>query len=197
MAGATRRPRLLLLGAVGVVLFVAYSNVASLLLARSFAREREFSLRSALGAGRARLIRQLLTESLMLSATGALVGVLIAELGIRFVKKFGPSNIPRLGEVNLDWRVFGFTLLITLFVGVLFGLAPAFAAARRNLSESLKEGGYRATVGHAGRRIRQALLVGEVALALVLVIAAGLLTRTFFRLLSAGGGFNPEQVLTF
>jgi predicted permease len=197
VAGDTRRPLLLLLGAVGIVLLVACSNVASLLLARSLAREKEFSLRSALGAARLRLIRQLLTESLLLSTAGALAGVLVAEFGVRFVKTFGPSNIPRLGEVNLDWRVFAFTFLITLFVGILFGLAPAFAAARRNLSESVREGGHRTTAGHAGQKIRQALLVCEVAMALVLVIAAGLLTRTFLRLLSAGGGFNAEHVLTF
>lgn len=197
VAGDTRRPLLLLLGAVGIVLLVACSNVASLLLARSLAREKEFSLRSALGAGRVRLIRQLLTESLVLSAAGALAGISVAELGIRFVKAIGPSNIPRLGEVSLDWRVFSFTFFVTLLVGILFGLAPAFAVAHQNLSESLKEGGHRATSSHAGQKIREALLVCEVALALVLVVAAGLLTRTFFRLLSAGGGFNPEHVLTF
>jgi predicted permease len=197
VAGDTRRPLLLLLGAVGIVLLVACSNVASLLLARSLAREKEFSLRSALGAARLRLIRQLLTESFLLSAAGALAGVLVAELGVRFVKIFGPSNIPRLSEVDLDWRVFAFTFLVTLFVGILFGLAPAFSAARRNLSESLKEGGHRTTAGHAGQKIRQSLLICEVALALVLVTAAGLLTRTFLRLLTAGGGFNAENVLTF
>jgi putative ABC transport system permease protein len=197
VAGDTRLPLLLMLGAVGIVLLVSCSNVASLLLARSLAREKEFSLRSALGAGRVRLIRQLLTESLLLAAGGAIAGIWIAELGIRLVKTFGPANIPRLREVSLDWRVFAFTFFITLLVGILFGLAPAFAAARQNLSESLKEGGHRTTTGQAGQKIRQALLVCEVALALVLVIAAGLLTRTFFRLLSIGGGFNPEHVLTF
>lgn len=197
VAGDTRRPLLLLLGAVGIVLLLACSNVASLLLARSLAREKEFSLRSALGAGRIRLIRQLLTESLLLSAAGALAGILVAELGIRFVKTFGPSNIPRLREVSLDWRVFAFTFLVTLLVGIFFGLAPAFAAADQILSESLKEGGHRTTSSHAGQKIRQALLACEVALALVLVIAAGLLTRTFLHLLSAEGGFNPERVLTF
>jgi putative ABC transport system permease protein len=192
VAGETRRPLLLLLGAVGIVLLVA-----CLMLARSLVRERDFSLRSALGAGCIRLIRQILTESLLLATVGALIGILVADLGIRFVKTFGPSNIPRLREVSLDWRVFAFTFFITLGVGILFGLARAFAAARQNLSESLKEGGHRTTSSHAGQKIRQALLVCEVALALMLVVAAGLLTRTFFRLLSTGGGFNAEHVLTF
>jgi putative ABC transport system permease protein len=152
---------------VGVVLLIACSNVASLLLARSLGRRREFTLRAALGAGSQRLIRQLLTESLLLAAAGGAAGILLAELGIAFVKTFGPSNIPRLAGVALDWQVFAFTIGITLVTGILFGLAPAIPAARDNLADALREG--QRSVGNAiGPKIRKALLVSEVALALVL-----------------------------
>jgi putative ABC transport system permease protein len=197
VAGDTGRPLLLILGAVGVVLLIACSNVASLLLARSLGRRREFTLRAALGAGSRRLIRQLLTESLLLAAAGGAAGILLAELGIQFVKTFGPSNIPRLSDVALDWQVFAFALGLTLFTGILFGLAPAIPATRDNLADALREGGQRSVGNAAGPRIRKALLVSEVALALVLVVAASLLTQTFFRLLRVDPGFRPDRVLTF
>jgi putative ABC transport system permease protein len=197
VTGDTRRPLLLILGAVGVVLLIACSNVASLLLARSLGRSREFTLRTALGAGRLRLIRQLLTESLLLAAAGGAVGIALAELGIDFVKTFGPTNIPRLGEIALDWQVFAFALGVTLFTGILFGLAPAIPATRDNLADALRDGGQRSIGNATGPKIRKALLVSEVALALVLVIAASLLTQTFFRLLSVDPGFRPARVLTF
>ncbi|HXA66651.1 MAG TPA: ABC transporter permease [Bryobacteraceae bacterium] len=197
VAGDTRRPLLLILGAVGVVLLIACSNVASLLLARSLGRRREFTLRAALGAGNARLLRQLLTESLLLAVAGGAVGVLLAELGIEFVTTFAPSNIPRLADVALDFQVFAFALGITLVTGILFGLAPAIPATRENLADALREGGQRSVDNAAGPKIRKALLVSEVALALVLVIAASLLTQTFFRLLRADPGFRPARVLTF
>jgi len=197
VGGETRRPLLLVLGAVGVVLLIACSNVANLLLTRSLARRREFTLRAALGAGRGRLIRQLLTESLLLAAFGGALGLLLAEAGVNFVKAFGPASIPRLREVSLDPAVFSFTLGVTLLTGVLFGLAPAFAAARENLVEALKEGGQRAGAGPASQGARNSLLISQVALALVLVIAAGLLVRTFAQLLRSDSGFNPSRVLTF
>ena len=197
VAGDTRRPLLLILGAVGVVLLIACSNVASLLLARSLARRREFTLRAALGAGNARLLRQLLTESLLLAAAGGAVGVLLAELGIEFLTTFAPSNIPRLADVALDFQVFAFAFGVTFVTGILFGLAPAIPATREDLADALREGGQRSVGNTAGPKIRKALLVSEVALALVLVIAASLLTQTFFRLLSVDPGFRPARVLTF
>ncbi|MGH9747500.1 MAG: ABC transporter permease [Candidatus Acidiferrales bacterium] len=196
-AGDTRTPLLLLLGAVGVVLLIACANVANLLLARSLGRRKEFTLRSALGAAQGRLIRQLLTESVLLALVGGIVGLILGEAAIRFVKIFGPLNVPRLHELQLDPRVFAFTLAITLLTGILFGLAPALGAANENLVETLKEGGQRSGSGPGRQKIRSALLVSEVALALVLVIAAGLLVRTFFHLLEVDPGFNSTRVLTF
>jgi putative ABC transport system permease protein len=195
--GDTRRPLQLMLSAVGIVLLIACSNVANLLLTRSLARRKEFTLRAALGAGPARLIRQLLTESLLIAIAAGGVGILIAYAGIYFVKALGPSNIPRLREVTLDLPVLAFALGISLATGILFGLAPAIGAARENLVDSLKEGNQRSGGSRITPRLRNALLVSQVALALVLVIAAGLLTRTFFQLLGADGGFNAERVLTF
>jgi putative ABC transport system permease protein len=197
VAGDTRLPLLLMLGAVGVVLLIACSNVANLLLARSMGRKREFTLRAALGAGRGRLTRQLLTESLLLAGTGGVVGILLAQAGIYFVKVFGPSNIPRLREVGIDLPVSAFALAVTIITGILFGLVPAMAAGRENLAESLKEGGQTSMGRSTGGRLRKALLVLEVALAFVLVVAAGLLSRTFFSLLNTDGGFNANHVLTF
>jgi len=187
VAGDTQRPFGLMLGAVGIVLLIACSNVANLVLARSLGRNREFTLRAALGASRSRLVRQLLTESLLIAIAAGAFGTLVAHVGIDFVKAYGPSNIPRLREVRLDPLVFAFALCVSLATGILFGLAPAFGATRKDLASSLKEGG-RSSAGTP---------VSQVALALVLVVSAGLLTRTFFRLLGANGGFNPLRVLTF
>jgi putative ABC transport system permease protein len=197
IAGDMRRPLLLILGAVGVVLLIACSNVAGLLLSRSLARRKEFTLRAALGAGKWRLMRQVLTESLVLAGIGGIGGVLIAKVAVHFVKFFAPPNIPRLDEVSLDIRVVSFALAITFVTGILFGLAPTIAGSRDNLVESLKEGGQRSGSSPAGAKLRNGLLISEVALALVLVISAGLLTRTFFHLLSVDPGFNPTRVLTF
>ena len=197
VVGDTRRPLLLILAAVGIVLLIASSNVASLLLTRSLGRKREFTLRSALGAGRRRLIRQLLTESLLLAAIGGVAGIALAEVSLYALKILGPTNIPRLRDVSLEPRVFFFAIAITLVAGILFGLAPALASSRENLVESLKESGQRSGAGAAHSKIRNALLVSEVALALVLVISAVLLVRTFHRMLEADAGFNPTRVLTF
>ena len=196
-SGETRRPLLLLLGAVGVVLLISCANVANLLLARSLGRRREFTLRSALGAAQGRLIRQLLTESIALAIVGGFAGFLLGEAAIQFVKTFGPLNIPRLHEVSLDFGVLAFTVAITILTGLLFGLAPAVGTARENLVETLKEGGHRSGAGPGREKLRSALLVSEVALALVLVIAAGLLIRTFSHLLKVDPGFNATRVLTF
>jgi len=197
VVGDTERPLLLILGAVGVVLLIATSNVASLVLGRSLARKQEFTLRGALGAGRGRLVRQVLTESVLLAGCGGAAGVALAEAGVHFVKIFGPATIGRLQEVSLDPRVMVFAVGVTLLTGILFGLGPALGSSRGNLAESLNEGGQRTSGGAAQPKLRNALLVGQVALALVLVISAGLLVRTFYGMLAAGGGFNPTRVLTF
>ncbi len=196
-AGDTRQPLLLILAAVGVVLLIACSNVASLLLTRSLNRKRELTVRAALGAGASRLVRQLLTESLVLASVGGLMGIFVAKAAIYIVKIFGPSSIPRLGEAGLDIRVLLFAFGVTLLTGVLFGMAPAIGATRENLVESLKDGGRRAGSNPAAQRTRNSLLVSQIALALVLVIATGLLTRTFYRLLSVDPGFHPAHALTF
>lgn len=197
VVGDTRVPLLLLLGAVGAVLLIACSNVASLLLTRSLVRRREFTVRAALGAGHRRLVRQVLTESLLLAIVAGIVGVGLGEAGIILVKIFGPANIPRLQGASLDLTVFLFAFAVTIATGILFGLAPAVSAIRKNLAESLKEGGQRSGGSPTGPRIRKFLIISQVALALVLVIAAGLVTKTFYRLLSVEGGFNAGQVLTF
>jgi predicted permease len=197
VAGDTRRPLLLMLCAVGVVLLIVCFNVASLLLTRSIGRQREFTLRAALGAGRSRVLRQLLTESLLLSAAGGVLGIVVATTGVLLVKRFGPSSIPRLHEAGADLRVFAFALGVTLLTGILFGLAPAIGATRVNLVESLKEGGQKSGSGASHPRLRNALVVSQIALALVLVVAAGLLIRSFYRLLGADAGFHAEHVLTF
>jgi putative ABC transport system permease protein len=179
---------------VGIVLLIACSNVASLVLARSLGRTREFTLRAALGAGRSRVMRQLLTESLVPAMAGGAIGIVFAEAAIHFVKVFGPANLPRLHEVTIDVRVLAFALGCSLFTGVLFGLAPAIGATGANLAESLNQGGQR-TAGTARTGIRKALLVCEISLAFVLVIVAGLLAQTFFHLLSVDAGFRAEHTL--
>jgi putative ABC transport system permease protein len=197
VVGDTRLPLMLMLGAVGAVLLIACSNVASLLLTRSLVRRREFTVRAALGAGHRRLVRQVLTESLLLGVAAGVLGVLLGAAGIYLVKIFGPANIPRLQEASLDPLVFGFACAITIITGILFGMAPAIGAVRKNLAESLKEGGQRTGGTPAGPIVRKALIISQVALALILVIASGLVTKTFVRLLSVDSGFNAQHVLTF
>jgi putative ABC transport system permease protein len=197
VAGDTRRPLLLMLGAVGIVLLIACGNVANLLLTRSMARARELGLRSALGAGGGRLVRQLTTESLLLSLVAGVAGVMLAAAGIRLVRALGPANIPRLSEVTLDVTVLMFALAVTTISGLACGLVPALAASREGLGQLLKEGSVRSSGGARAARVRNMLLVSEVALALVLVIASGLLVRTFVHLVHADAGFNAESVLTF
>jgi predicted permease len=196
VVGDTRQPLLLMLAAVGVLLLIAFSNVASLVLARSLGRKQEFVLRGALGAGRMRLLRQLLTESLLLGGIGAVAGILVAQLALFCVRNLGPSNIPRLQEATLDPRVLLFTVGITLVTGIVFGLVPAVGISRENLEEAVKDGG-RAGRSRAHSRLRNILVVAQVALALVLVISAGLLVRTFHQMLTADSGFNASRVLTF
>ena len=197
VTGTTARPLLLILSAMAVVLLIACFNVANLLIARSLDRQREFSLRAALGAGRRRLISQLMVENLTLAILGGLAGLLIAQLGIGFVRAYGPASLPRLRGVQLDPAVFAFALGVSLLTGLLFGLLPAVSASRTNLAECLRESGQRTGASPAAARIRNGLLISQVALALVLVISAGLLVQTFYRLFAADPGFNPEHVLTF
>jgi len=193
----TRRPLLLLFGAVCVVLLISCSNVAGLTLNRSLGRRNEFALRGALGARRGRLIGQLMIESLLLALTGGILGMAFAEASLILARRFGPDTIPHLHEVSLDVRVIAFAFGITLFTGLLFGLAPAFGATRMNLVEALKEGGKRSGGNPSAPRIRNALLVSQVALALVLVVSAGLLVRTFSHLINAPSGFDATRVVTF
>jgi predicted permease len=197
VAGDLKRPLLLLLLAVGAVLLIVCFNMASLLLTRSITRQHEFTLRAALGAGRRRILRQLLTESLMLAAAGSFLGLGFATAAIWATKTFGPSTIPRLQEAAPDLRVFAFVLVATLLTGIFIGFTPALSAIRINLVESLKSGGQKAGTGNNQSRLRNTLVVFQITLALVLVIASGLLIRSFYYLLNSDGGFRSEHVLTF
>jgi predicted permease len=184
---------LALLGAVGCVLLIACANVANLLLSRSAARQREFAVRAALGAGRMRLVRQLLAESLLLGLAGGAAGLLLAALTLRSIIRIAPS-VPRIEDVAIDWRVLLFTVAISLAVSVVFGLAPAFSAARADLNDALKSGAPSTTARN--RILRNSLVIAELALSLVLLAGAGLLMQTLWRLQHIDPGIVPEHVLT-
>jgi putative ABC transport system permease protein len=187
---------LVLFGAVGLVLLLACANVANLLLVRASVRQREIALRTALGAGRWRILRQLLTESVILGLCGGVAGLALAAAGTRLVARYGPERIPFLKEVSLDGRVFAFAILASLLTGILFGLAPALAAFRARLSETLKEGSIAAGESRCRNRFRGALVVIEVAIAMLLTIGATLTMRTLLRLQATNPGFDAEGVLT-
>jgi putative ABC transport system permease protein len=185
---------ILLLVAVALVLMIACFNVANMLLARATSREKEIAVRSALGAGRGRLVRQLLTESVMLAIIGGAIGVALAFLGVQLFVMFGPSDIPRLSEIGVDPRVLGVSLIVTVLTGLLFGLAPALHTSKPDLNDALKEGGR----GSTGKRhiLRNVLVVGEVAFALMLLITAGLTMKSFQQLLALDLGFRTEGLMT-
>ena len=195
-----RTSLLVLLGAVGLVLLIACANVANLLLVRATGRKREFAIRSALGASRARVIRQLLTESVLLAVTGGVLGLALGFLGVRWLLAISPAGLPRIGEdgaaVGVDWRVLGFTLAVSCATGILFGLFPAFSVSRTDLNSTLKESSNRAGTGFRQAKTRSLLVITEVALALVLLVGAALLIRTFVALRGVNAGFDAHNVLT-
>ena len=196
LVGETGAMLMLLFGAVSFVLLIACANVANLLLASAASRQKEMAIRTALGASRMRVIRQLLTESLMLAFAGGAMGLLLAIWGVALITKLLPHDFPRLAEINLDWRVLGFTLVASVLTGILFGLAPALQISKTDVQESLKESGRGASSSRRHNRLRNLLIVGEVALSVVLLVGAGLLFRSFLQLQSVNTGFTSQQVLT-
>ena len=195
LVGDTRRPLIILLAAVGFVLLIACANIANLLLARATRRGKEMALRAALGATRARIVRQLVTESVLLALSGAAMGLLFSSFATASVVRLYPRNLPRLQEVGLDWRVLVFTVGIALISAVLFGLAPALKAASPRIDSTLKEGGRSGTSSVHHARLRSTLVVVETALGVVLLVGAGLLIRSFQRLQHVDPGFNPHGLL--
>jgi predicted permease len=195
-----RKSLLVLLGAVGLVLLIACANVANLLLVRATGRKREFAIRTALGAGRARIIRQLLTESVLLSVTGGILGLMLGFAGVRALLAVSPADLPRIGEdgaaVGIDWRVLGFALAVSLLTGIVFGLFPALSASRSDLNSSLKESSNRSGTGFRQGKVRALLVVTEVSLALVLLIGSALLIRTLVALRGVDPGFDSHHILT-
>jgi predicted permease len=200
VVGDVRPALFLLIGAVGFVLLISCANVANLLLARATRRVREIAIRAALGAQRDQIIRQLLSESVLLSLAGGALGVALGHLGVRALLMISPSDIPRIGAngsgITLDWRVFLFTLLVSVVTGILFGLMPALSASRADVAALIKDTGSQTGTGVRGKRSQSALVIAEVALALVLLVGAGLLIRTFVVTRTLNRGFDEQNVLT-
>ena len=199
VVGNVRSAVLILFGAVALVLFIACTNVANLLLSRAAVRQREIAIRTVLGAGRARVVRQLLTESILLALLGGAAGLAIADLGLVIARRMHPGNIPRLDELGIDFNVLGFSLAVSLVTGIVFGLAPALRASRVDLTTSLKSGGRGSVKGglHVKHdKLRGALVIAELAIALPLLAGAGLLVRSFVRLTDVPPGFNPHNVIS-
>jgi putative ABC transport system permease protein len=196
IVGNVRPALLVLLGSVAFVLLIACANVANLLLARASERQREVAIRLAMGAGRPRLMRQLLTESAVLGLLGGVCGLLIALWGTDLLVAAGQDNLPRFREVSVDGRVLAFTFGLSLLTGLVFGVVPALQASRPNLNETLKEGGRGTTSGRSRSRLRNVLVIGEIALALILLTGAGLMLKSFLRLSSVDPGFRTDHLLT-
>jgi putative ABC transport system permease protein len=194
--GDIRPALMMLMGSVGLVLLIACTNVANLLLVRASSREREIGIRTALGANRVRLIRQMLTESVLLSLIGAVLGVALARAGVSVLAAMAAQSFPRLAETNIDITALVFTVIVALATGILFGIFPAFQSARAETQDVLKEGSQSATAGRGRLRLRRVLVAAEVALSLLLLVGAGLLIKSFMRLQSVNGGFDPSGVLT-
>src|SRR5438094_1178807 len=191
-----RKGLFILIGAVAFVLLIACADLATMLLARASARERELAIRMALGAGTWRLLRQMLTESIALALAGGAASVLLSVWGLELLKRVGARTIPRLNEVTLDWTILLVTAVVAIGSGILFGLIPALASAKPELAEALNDGGRGSTSGARPNRVRNMLVIAEIALALVLLVAAGLLMKSFARLQGVNPGFNASHVLT-
>jgi predicted permease len=196
LVGNVRPQLLVLMAAVVLVVLIASVNIANLLLARASGRQREMALRMALGAGRTRMVRQMLTEALVLSFISGVAGVLAAKLTLSFILRFVPASVPRLAEVGVDRTVLLFALLISIFTGIIFGLAPAFQAMKADMTAAIREGAQGSGYSAKTFRLRSVLIVSELALAVVLMVGAGLLLRTFWGLLEENPGFNPSRVVT-
>jgi predicted permease len=196
LVGKVRPMLLVLLGAVILIVFIVSLNIANLLLARASGRQREMAVRLALGASRGRMVRQMLTESMLLSLIGGAAGIATAVATLGFILRFVPSNVPRLNEVRIDWVVLAFALLISILTGLVFGLAPALHSAKAALSSAVREGGRGSGYSNKTSRLRDVLIVSELAFAVILMVGAGLLLRTLRDLLQENPGFNPTQVVT-
>jgi predicted permease len=196
LVGKIRPMLLVLFGAVILIIFIVSLNIANLLLARASGRQQEMAVRVALGASRGRMVRQMLTESLLLSLIGGAAGIATAVGSLGFILRFVPSNVPRLNEVRIDWVVLAFALLISILTGLVFGLAPALHSSKVALSSALREGGRGSGYSTKTGRLRDVLIVSELAFAVILMVAAGLLLRTLRELLEQNPGFNPTQVVT-
>ncbi|HVD92114.1 MAG TPA: ABC transporter permease [Vicinamibacterales bacterium] len=197
MVGSIGTALWVLQGAVGFVLLIACANLANLILARAESRQKEFAIRSALGAGRWRLLRQFLTEGVLLALVGGALGAALGFAGLRALLRANPESIPRALEIALDWKVLFFTFVMSIITGLVFGMAPLVHLREDVVTASLKEGGQRSTAGTARARIRSGLVMAEVALAVVLVVGAGLLIRSFQKLMTVDPGFNRESMTTF
>ncbi len=196
MVGKVRPMLLVLLGAVILIVFIVSLNIANLLLARASGRQQEMAVRLALGASRGRMVRQMLTESMLLSLVGGAAGIVTAVVTLSFILRLVPSNVPRLNEVRIDWVVLAFALLISILTGLMFGLAPALHSAKGALSSAIREGGRGSGYSTKTGRLRDVLIVSELAFAVILMVGAGLLLRTLRDLLQENPGFNPTQVVT-